>query len=190
MLSFHEFYVRGGERSSFRPGERTRPRALQLRGVTSRALRHLYMSSDAITQRAPKRPPRQLGQVEGPDSAVVHSHGPPPHNRSAGCAPSREGEGRCCGDGQKNGTESGARSVPLVEPLVVPKPLLGTPKGKLRGRRISAGEFTFQVPSDHQASARFGPVWTAPFIGDVGSFDEPAATPVFDGPAFEGVDTA
>ncbi len=60
-------------------------------------------------------------------------------------------------------------------------------KGKLRRRGIAADEVATQVARDHEACARFGAVGAAPFVGGVGSLDEPAAALLLDRPAFEGV---
>jgi len=119
--------------------------------------------------------------------ALVHSHLSLPHNRSAGCAPSGEGEGGW-GTRDKKGTESAARSVPGVEPSALPRASLAIRKRKFRRRRIAADEFPSQVARDHEAGAHFGAVRAAPLVGCVGLLDEPSATPVFDRPACEGVD--
>src|ERR1700685_4125399 len=61
-------------------------------------------------------------------------------------------------------------------------------KGKLRRRRVASDEFTMKEARDRQACAHFGAIGAAPLVGGMGSIDEPAATLLFDRPAFEGID--
>jgi hypothetical protein len=63
----------------------------------------------------------------------------------------------------------------------------GLRKGKLRGRRVPAEEFPMHLARDREARAHFGAVGAAPLVGEVGSFDEPAAAFLFHRPAFEGI---
>jgi hypothetical protein len=76
---------------------------------------------------------------------------------------------------------------------VSPRPNIPAPRAcarserPLRRRGVAADEVAAQVAGDHQTRACLGTVWAAPFVGGMGSLDEPAAALLLDRPAFERV---